>query len=507
MYNRPIENKGEITMKVETLLNKIKLKQVYGNTNQEVNDITTDSRTATEESIFVASRGYTVDSHEFIPNVIEQGCTVIVSDRYIELSEEVLLIVVKDTLKIASIFSHIIFEYPSQKLKTIGVTGTNGKTTIATMVHHLTRSLGKNSAYLGTNGFQINETVTEGVNTTPETVTLTKHISEAVKQECESMTFEVSSHGLVIGRLRGVEFDIAIFSNLTQDHLDFHGTMEAYGHAKSLLFSQLGQDYRKDKFVILNADDAFSKELEPVTPFEIFTYGIDNEADFMAQNINESINGATFTLTTPFGEYEVESPYLGKFNILNLLASLLGVWVQGYDLKEIIKAVKQMPPVEGRLEVLDKNLPIDLIIDYAHTSDGIDKLIDAVKPFVKQKLIFLIGMAGERDLTKTPEMGKISCRADYVVFTPDNPANDDPKMLTAELAKGATHQNYVEFEDRAEGIRHAIEISEPGDTVVLASKGREPYQIMPGHIKAPHRDDLIGLEAAYEKYGGKPSED
>ncbi len=227
----------------------------------------------------------------------------------------------------------------------------------------------------------------------------------------------------------------------------------------------------------------------------------------MAQNINESINGATFTLTTPFGEYEVESPYLGKFNILNLLASLLGVWVQGYDLKEIIKAVKQMPPVEGRLEVLDKNLPIDLIIDYAHTSDGIDKLIDAVKPFVKQKLIFLIGMAGERDLTKTPEMGKISCRADYVVFTPDNPANDDPKMLTAELAKGATHQNYVEFEDRAEGIRHAIEISEPGDTVVLASKGREPYQIMPGHIKAPHRDDLIGLEAAYEKYGGKPSED
>ena len=155
MYNRPIENKGEITMKVETLLNKIKLKQVYGNTNQEVNDVTTDSRTATEKSIFVASRGYTVDSHEFIPNVIEQGCTVIVSDRYIELSEEVLLIVVKDTLKIASIFSHIIFEYPSQKLKTIGVTGTNGKTTIATMVHHLTRALVKIVLILEQMGFKL----------------------------------------------------------------------------------------------------------------------------------------------------------------------------------------------------------------------------------------------------------------------------------------------------------------------------------------------------------------
>ncbi|WP_323702856.1 UDP-N-acetylmuramoyl-L-alanyl-D-glutamate--L-lysine ligase [Mammaliicoccus sp. Dog046] len=494
-------------MDVNTLLSKIKIKQVYGNVNQDVVDITTDSRTAQQGSIFVASKGYTVDSHKFIPNVIEQQCTVIVSEKYIDLPEEVLLIVVKDTLKVASIFSHVLFDFPSQQLTTIGVTGTNGKTTIATMIHHLTRGLDKGSAYLGTNGFQVNETVTKGVNTTPETVTLTKHIVEAVKNDCKSMTFEVSSHGLMIGRLRGVEFDIAIFSNLTQDHLDFHGTMDAYGHAKSLLFSQLGQDYRKDKYVILNADDAYTASLIPVTPFEVFTYGIDNDADFMATNIRESINGVQFTLNTPFGEYEVNSPYLGKFNVLNLLASILGLWVQGYDIERIIHAVDHMPPVEGRLEVLDRDLPIDLIIDYAHTPDGMDKLIDAVKPFVKQKLIFLVGMAGERDLTKTPEMGKISCRADYVIFTPDNPANDDPKMLTAELAKGATHNNYVEFEDRAEGIKHAIDISEPGDTVVLASKGREPYQIMPGHIKVPHRDDLIGLEAAYEKYGGKPSED
>ena len=157
--------------------------------------------------------------------------------------------------------------------------------------------------------------------------------------------------------------------------------------------------------------------------------------------------------------------------------------------------------------MLDPSLPIYLIIDYAHTADGMNKLIDAVKPFVKQKLIFLVGMAGERDMTKTPEMGSVACRADYVIFTPDNPANDDPKMLTAELAKGATHDNYVEFDDRAEGIRHAIEVAEPGDTVVLASKGREPYQIMPGHVKVPHRDDLIGLDAAYKKFGGGPVED
>lgn len=189
------------------------------------------------------------------------------------------------------------------------------------------------------------------------------------------------------------------------------------------------------------------------------------------------------------------------------MAAMIAVWSKGTNLNEIINAVTELEPVEGRLEVLDPSLPIDLIIDYAHTADGMNKLIDAVQPFVKQKLIFLVGMAGERDLTKTPEMGRVACRADYVIFTPDNPANDDPKMLTAELAKGATHNNYIEFDDRAEGIRHAIDIAEPGDTVVLASKGREPYQIMPGHVKVPHRDDLIGLKAAYQKFGGGPLED
>ena len=186
---------------------------------------------------------------------------------------------------------------------------------------------------------------------------------------------------------------------------------------------------------------------------------------------------------------------------------MIAVWSKGVSLSEIVKAVENLEPVEGRLEVLDETLPIDLIIDYAHTADGMDKLIDAVQPFTSQKLIFLCGLAGERDMSKAPEMGRIACRADYVVFTPDNPANDEPKVLTQALAQGATHQNYIEFDDRAEGIRHAIDIAEPGDTVVLASKGREPYQIMPGHVKVPHRDDLIGLEAAYKKFGGGPVED
>ncbi|MES3703346.1 UDP-N-acetylmuramoyl-L-alanyl-D-glutamate--L-lysine ligase [Staphylococcus arlettae] len=494
-------------MDAKTLFDKIKVKQVIGSLEQDIVDITTDSRTATAQSIFVASEGYTVDSHKFCQDVVDAGCEIVVVNRQLTLTGNVTQVIVPDTLRVASILVNLLFNYPSQQLITYGVTGTNGKTSVATMIHHIYRKLNKGSAYLGTNGFQINEEKTKGANTTPETVVLTKKINEAVQQQAEAMTLEVSSHGLALGRLRGVEFDVAIFTNLTQDHLDFHGTMEAYGHAKSLLFSQLGEDLAKEKYAIVNNDDDFAEYLTSVTPFEVFTYGIDREAQFTAININETLQGVTFDLATPFGVYPVKSPYVGKFNISNIMAAIIAVWSKGIPLTEVIDVVEYLEPVDGRLEVLDPELPIDLIIDYAHTADGMDKLIDAVKPFAQQRLIFLCGMAGERDLTKTPEMGRVACRADYVIFTPDNPANDDPKMLTSELAKGATHNNYVEFTDRAEGIKHAIEIAQPGDTVVLASKGREPYQIMPGHVKVPHRDNLIGLDAAYAKFGGGPHAD
>jgi len=489
------------------LFEKIRVKQVVGTLDRNVTDITTDSRTAQQGSIFVASKGYTVDSHKFCQDVVNQGCEIVVVNQEQSLEGNVTQVIVPDTLRVASLLANLLFNYPSKQLVTYGVTGTNGKTSIATMIHHIYRKLGKGSAYLGTNGFQINEEKSKGANTTPETVSLTKKINEAVQKQAEAMTLEVSSHGLSLGRLSGVNFDVAVFSNLTQDHLDFHGTMEAYGHAKSLLFSQLGQDLSQEKYVILNNDDPFSEYLASVSPFEVFTYAMNSEAQFMAKGINESLQGVDFDFVTPEGVFHVKTPYVGLFNVSNIMAAMIAVWSKGIELSKVVKAVEDLEPVEGRLEVLDGSLPIDLIIDYAHTADGMDKLIDAVQPFASQRLIFLCGLAGERDMTKAPEMGRVASRADYVIYTPDNPANDDPKVLTRALADGSTHQNYIEFEDRAEGIRHAIDIAEPGDTVVLASKGREPYQIMPGHVKVPHRDDLIGLEAAYKKFGGGFVED
>lgn len=489
-------------MNVDILIQHIKSKQVYGDSNIDVTDITTDSRTAHENSIFVASVGYTVDSHNFVEQVIQQGCRVIVVNRRMNVSDDVVQIVVRDTKKVASLIANVLYNNPSNQLTTYGITGTNGKTSIATMIHHLHQALHIRSAYLGTNGFQINDQVTKGENSTPENITLIKYMNKALEERAQAMSFEVSSHGLMLGRLNGVNFNVAVFSNLTQDHLDFHGTMKDYGFAKSLLFSQLGSNYDDPRYAVLNADDVFSSELEQVTEREVLTYGIDNEADIYATHIEFQLGCTTFILNTPVGSFNVRSPYTGKFNVSNLMAAITAMYAAGHDLQTIVQATDNLPPVEGRLEVLDRSLPIDLIIDYAHTPDGMNKLIDAVLPFVKGKLIFLIGMAGERDLSKTKEMGTIACRADYVIFTPDNPANDDPKKLTDALERGATHEHYRSFDDRAAGIKHAIDIAQPGDMVVLASKGREPFQIMKGHVKVPHRDDLIGLQHAYAKFGG-----
>ncbi|UTH12312.1 UDP-N-acetylmuramoyl-L-alanyl-D-glutamate--L-lysine ligase [Macrococcoides canis] len=487
-------------MKTSELLSKIKAKKLYGTFPEHINKVVVDSRAADSDSVFVASHGYTVDSHRFISNVVSQGCRMVVVDHYIE-GLDIGQVVVRDTLQAARILAQHVMDFPSQKLTTYGVTGTNGKTSVATMIHHLHRAMAINSAYLGTNGFQYNEEVAKGSNSTPETITLNTHIQSAVESGAQAMAMEMSSHGLALGRTDGVDIDVAIFTNLTQDHLDFHGTMERYGFHKALLFAQLGNDFSVQKYAVVNGDDIYSKELQIASPREVITYGIDGDVDVKATDIIETIHGIQFTLQTPDESIEIRCPYIGRFNVYNMLAALTALWTQGHALKDLANAASNLPPVEGRLEVLDRNLPIDLVIDYAHTPDGMNKLIDALEPFKRGKMIFLVGMAGERDLTKTPEMGAIACRADYVIFTPDNPANDDPLKLTQALESGATHDQYVSFLDRAQGIRHAIEVSEPGDMVVLASKGREPYQIMQNYVKVPHRDDLIGLEAAYEKYG------
>ncbi|MCG1010001.1 UDP-N-acetylmuramoyl-L-alanyl-D-glutamate--2,6-diaminopimelate ligase [Salinicoccus sp. ID82-1] len=487
-------------MNSRTLISLLKIKQTYGSFPETVSHITVDSREVDQNSVFVAIKGYQRDGFDFIPQAIESGCRFIVSDRYTALPDTIGLLVVRDPGKVAALFAEYIYEFPHETQTMIGVTGTNGKTTVATMIHNLSRALGKNSAYLGTNGFMLNEDRYDSANTTPETTRLHKRLHEAHERETEVFTMEVSSHALKIGRTYGIDYDITIFTNLTQDHLDFHNTMDEYGYTKGLLFSQMGQNMKDRKYLVLNHDDPWTERYRTMTAHEAITYGMTDEADFWPSEIEGTLEGFNFTLNTPEGPFHVESPFIGHFNIQNLMCAIISEWLQGYRLPRVVQAVSTMAPVEGRLEVLDKTLPVDIIIDFAHTPDALDKIIDTIEPFVTGRLIFLVGMTGERDLSKAAEMGRISTRADVAIFTPDNPANDDPGMLVRALEAGAAHDNYHSFTDRTKGIEYAIDIAEPGDTIVLACKGREPYQIMENYVKIPHRDDLIALDRAYRKY-------
>ena len=487
-------------MKSTMLLSLLKIKTTYGNFPETVKDITSDSRETHEDSVFVAIKGHQTDGLYFADDVIQRGCRFIVADRYIDLPDHVGLLVVKDPGKTAALFAEYIYDFPHESQTMIGVTGTNGKTTVSTMIHNLSMALGKKSAYLGTNGFMINEDHIVSANTTPETTRLHKRLREAHENDTEVFTMEVSSHGLKLGRTFGVNFDIAIFTNLTQDHLDFHNSMDEYGHIKGLLFSQLGQDVKKHKYVVLNNDDKWSEVYKDMTPFETISYGMDSTADFYPTEIEGSLEGFNFTLNTPEGRFKVNSPFVGEYNIQNLMCAIISEWLQGYEFERILEAVPAMKPVDSRLEVLDPSLPVNIIIDFAHTPDALRKVINTVQPFVSGKLTCLIGMTGERDYSKGAEMGEIATLADYAIFTPDNPANDDPAMLVKLLEEGAVHDNFTSFTDREEGIIHAVNNAEPGDTIILACKGREPYQIVEDYVKMPHRDDLIALDAAYRKY-------
>lgn len=490
-------------MKSIELLKLIKLKKVYGKFPEKVNNLSIDSRDITSESVFVASVGFNVDSHKFIPDVIEKGVKFIVSDRYIELDfEKVGLLVVKDTMRVASIFANHIFSNPSMDMNVIGVTGTSGKTSVSTMIHQILLNLNQKSAMIGTNGYYENENRESLINTTPETASITKLFNRARNKNIRNMVMEVSSHALSLGRTFGIDFDCVIFTNISHEHLDFYRDIDHYAYTKSMLISQMGNSYDKEKFLIINKDEKWCEELKMLTPYEYIDFSIKEKADFYAKNIELSGNGSKFDLYTPEGIFKVESPFIGEFNVENLIPAIAAVWIKGFSIEEIISTIYLLKPVEGRVQFIGKNeLPITLIVDYALTPDGLSRLIDAVEPMVTKKLILLTAMWGcGRDITKAPIMGEISSRADYVIFTNNHPGNDDRKRLVDELEKGIKHNNYIKFLERRDAIKHAIDISEPGDTVVLSGRGSEPLMIVEGLKKIDFRDDLISYNYAIEKY-------
>ncbi len=485
-------------MNTKQLIENIPYNLLQGQLPETIDHITMDSREAKKGSLFLCIKGYTVDGHDFAEQAVAQGATLVVAERPLEV-EDAAVLIVEDTDRALGLIAAKFYGYPSKSLHMIGVTGTNGKTSVAGILHSMLMELGEKSALTGTIGFNLNGKLHQSANTTSDALTTQKMIARAKNEGCTHMTMEVSSHGLVLGRLAGVEFNTAIFTNLTHDHLDFHGTMDEYGHAKGLLFSQLGQDLQKKKRAVLNADDPWSKRYAKMTPHPVYTYGIKEHAQFRASDIEMDNAGTRFKLASPEGEYEVSMKLLGHFNVLNALAGITALYAEGYELNAVLEALSHIAPVEGRMQKVDLEAPVSIFIDYAHTPDAIEKAIDAVADFKTNRIIFLVGTGGNRDKTKRPIMAAKASVADYVVLTTDDPRHEEYDSILKDLKAGMTHSHFACIGDRVEAVKHAIDQAEPGDIIILAGKGHEDYQII-GATKYPHSDKDIAVERAIEKF-------
>lgn len=488
-------------MNTENLLSILPVKQVTGKLPQTITDLAVDSRAINAGGMFVCIEGYTVDGHDFVQKAVGQGARVIVASKPIEVDpEKVAVVYVEDTSRAIGLLAARFYGYPSKKMTMIGVTGTNGKTSVSGIIHAILQAAGEKAALSGTIGFNLDGTLYETENTTGDVLTTQAMIAQAVNEGCRTMTMEVSSHGLVEGRLAGTEFDIAIFTNLTHDHLDFHGTMENYGDAKGLLFAQLGQDTEKSKFAIVNADDGWSGKMVEKTGYPVLTYGIRNEALFQATDIALSATGTRFTLHSPDGEFHVAMELIGEFSVLNALAATAALYAKGMPIAEVVKHLAEIGAVKGRMEKVETDLPLTIYIDYAHSPDAIEKAIAAVQPYKKNRLIFVIGTGGNRDRMKRPVMAQKASVADYVVLTTDDPRDEPYETILSELEAGMVHDQYACIGDRAEAVRHAVAMAERDDIIIFAGKGHEEFQII-GREKLPHSDAEIALEEAEKKFG------
>ncbi|MCB4792576.1 MAG: UDP-N-acetylmuramoyl-L-alanyl-D-glutamate--2,6-diaminopimelate ligase [Elusimicrobia bacterium] len=482
-------------MKLKTVLNGLDC-EVFGDKNINITGITHDSRKIKPGNIFVALSGYHADGKSFIGNAINSGAKVVVTDEFIDIKNAA-LVVVSDIRRALAYLSSNFYSHPDKKLLMIGVTGTNGKTTITYLLENILNKVGIYAGVIGTVNYRFRQRTYPTQNTTPESSETFKILNDMVKSKCGSAIMEVSSHALYLGRVNFVEFDIALFTNLTRDHLDFHKTMEDYFEAKKRLFLSL-QNGRKSysakpkrtgsntlipKFAIINIDDPWGKKLiREVKNTTVITYGLSKKADIKAKRVKISSKGTEFFLETPAGKGKVHVGYLGMYNVYNVLASVGAALGIGISLENIIKNIKASPFVPGRLEKVSLGQSYTVVVDYAHTDDALKNVLAALRQLPHKRLITVFGCGGDRDRTKRPVMGDIATRfSDYVFVTSDNPRSEDPSQIALDIEVGIRRHNRNNYQvvlDREQAISTAVAMAQKGDIILLAGKGHETYQIL-----------------------------
>ncbi|RUS48438.1 UDP-N-acetylmuramoyl-L-alanyl-D-glutamate--2,6-diaminopimelate ligase [Cohnella sp. AR92] len=475
-------------MRLRELTNHLLVSSTVGDDDLLVQGIEADSRKAAPGQLFFCLPGHTVDGHDFAPQAVSQGAIALVVSRRLEL--DVPQVIVPDVRQALAILADVWFGHPSAKLKPIGVTGTNGKTTTTYLIEKILADAGKKPGVIGTIEKRYAGSSFPMSGTTPDILELQKTFRDMLDAGTERCVMEVSSHALEQGRVKGTRFRTAIFTNLTQDHLDYHGTMDAYADAKGLFFSRLGNAYADSledrSFAILNADDDVSKRYAKMTSAEVVTYGVENEALVRASNVRITSRGTTFRLHTFRGDCDVQLRLVGKFNVYNALAALAAGLCEGIALADIVKSLESTPGVPGRVEAVDEGQSFAAIVDYAHTPDGLDNVLRTVREIASGRVICVFGCGGDRDRTKRPIMGKIAAEwSDHIFVTSDNPRTEDPLAILSDIKAGLTEAGvdparYELEPDREKAIHKAVEMASPGDVVLIAGKGHETYQLIGG---------------------------
>ncbi|MGL5226892.1 MAG: UDP-N-acetylmuramoyl-L-alanyl-D-glutamate--2,6-diaminopimelate ligase [Bacteroidales bacterium] len=470
--------------------------EIKGNENIEVSNITSDSREVQEGAMFLAVRGTATDGHDYIEKAQEQGAKVVVCEQLPALlNEQITYVIVKDSSDALGKIAAAWFDYPSEKLSLVGVTGTNGKTTTATLLYKTFRAMGHRVGLLSTVCNYINDESHEATHTTPDAIHLNALLNDMVNADCDYAFMEVSSHSVDQNRISGLKFEGGIFTNLTRDHLDYHKTFDAYLKAKKKFFDGLS----KDAFAITNADDKNGLVMLQNCEARKYTYSLRTLADYKGKIIENHFDGMTLEVNG----IEAVLPFVGVFNAYNLLAVIGAANQLGKSIPDMLVALSKEKPVSGRFETLRSKKGYTAIVDYAHTPDALTNVLNAIHEVLdgNGRVITVVGCGGNRDKGKRPIMAKESAKlSDRVILTSDNPRNEEPQDILNDMMEGLDiidRKKTLTIADRREAIRTACMFAEKGDVVLIAGKGHEDYQIIKG-VKH-HFDDREEVKAVFEQ--------
>lgn len=471
-------------MKLEALIKEIQPATVTGPTNGEALGVVCDSRHVRPGYVFVAIAGWNQDGWSFVNEAIERGAVAVVSEHEEKLRNQkqgVCFIRVEDSRRSMGEMACIFNNRPSNQLQLIGITGTNGKTTTSYMIRDILRADGRNPGLISTVAYEIGARVIPAERTTPESPLLQSILAQMVHAGCKSAVMEVSSHALVQKRTTGIDYDVGVFTNLTRDHLDYHGTMEQYFEAKALLFRELGK-CEKNMVAVINVNDPWGRRLSQMDDMQadVLTYSLMDPPQAMvrAEDIELTSSGSAFRVLTPWGDAKIQTRLLGRFNISNALAAIASCGALGINLDVMASVLSKIVCVPGRLEEIETRKGFQVFVDYAHTDDALEHVLTTLREIANKRLIVVFGCGGNRDKTKRPAMGSVAARlADYSILTTDNPRKEDPSEIIAQIRDGFdSADNFEIVEDRAEAIKRSLAMAGRGDVVLIAGKGHENFQ-------------------------------